>query len=96
MLYVVSVFGSGGKKVSVQFWFKYVFTTKSTIQLWWCVSFLLAVGNSFGVLQKDTVVCLMGARLWRLRPEKKDTVVCLAGARSLLLPEKKVLVVSPH
>ena len=27
VLYVVSVFGSGGKKVLVQFWFKYVFTT---------------------------------------------------------------------
>ncbi len=27
MLFVVSVFGSGGKKVLVQFWFKYVFTT---------------------------------------------------------------------
>jgi hypothetical protein len=27
LLYVVSVFGSGGKKVLVQFWFKYVFTT---------------------------------------------------------------------
>ncbi len=25
--------------------------------------------------KKDTVVCLMGARFWRLRPEKKDTVV---------------------
>ncbi len=47
VLYVVSVFGSGGKKVLVQFWFKYVFTTKSTIQSWWCVSFLLAVENSF-------------------------------------------------
>ena len=29
--------------------------------------------------KKDTVVCLLGARFWRLRPEKKDTVVCLAG-----------------
>ena len=30
--------------------------------------------------KKGTVVCLMGARFWRLRPEKKkDTVVCLAG-----------------
>ena len=29
--------------------------------------------------KKDTVVCLMGARFWRLRPEKKDTVVCLAS-----------------
>ena len=29
--------------------------------------------------KKDTVVCLMGVRFWRLRPEKKDTVVCLAG-----------------
>ncbi len=29
--------------------------------------------------KKDTVVCLMGARFWQLRPEKKDTVVCLAG-----------------
>jgi hypothetical protein len=47
VLYVVSVFGSGGKKALVQFWFKYAFTTWSTIQLWWCVSFLLAVGNSF-------------------------------------------------
>ena len=27
VLYVVSVFGSGWKKVLVQFWFKYVFTT---------------------------------------------------------------------
>ncbi len=27
VLYVVSVFGSGGKKVLVQFWFKYAFTT---------------------------------------------------------------------
>ncbi len=27
VLYVVSVFGSGGKKILVQFWFKYVFTT---------------------------------------------------------------------
>ncbi len=27
VLYVVSVFDSGGKKVLVQFWFKYVFTT---------------------------------------------------------------------
>jgi hypothetical protein len=25
--FVVSVFGSGGKKVLVQFWYKYVFTT---------------------------------------------------------------------
>ena len=30
--------------------------------------------------KKDTVICLMGARFWRLRPKKKkDTVVCLAG-----------------
>ena len=29
--------------------------------------------------KKDTVVCLLGARFWRLRPEKKDTFVCLAG-----------------
>ncbi len=29
--------------------------------------------------KKDTVICLLGARFWRLRPEKKDTVVCLAG-----------------
>ena len=29
--------------------------------------------------KKDTVVCLLGARFWQLRPEKKDTVVCLAG-----------------
>ena len=27
VLYVVSVFGSGGKMVLVQFWFKYVFIT---------------------------------------------------------------------
>ena len=32
------------------------------------------------IKKKDTVVCLLGARFWRLRPEKKkDTVVCLAG-----------------
>ena len=31
----------------IRFWFKYACTTQSTIQLWWCVSFLLAVGNSF-------------------------------------------------
>ncbi len=30
--------------------------------------------------KKDTVVCLMGARFWRLRPEKNIyTVVCLVG-----------------
>ncbi len=30
--------------------------------------------------KKDTVVCPMGARFWRLRLEKKkDTIVCLAG-----------------
>jgi hypothetical protein len=29
--------------------------------------------------KEDTVVCLLGARFWRLQPEKKDTVVCLAG-----------------
>jgi len=28
--------------------------------------------------KKDTVVCLMGARFWRLRPEKKDTVFVLS------------------
>ena len=27
VLYVVPVFGSGGKKVLVQFWFKYILTT---------------------------------------------------------------------
>ena len=43
--------------------------------------------------KKDTVVCLMGARFWRLRPEKKDTVVCLADARSFLRPEKNHTVV---
>jgi hypothetical protein len=36
----------------------------------------------------------MGARFWRLRPEKKDTVVCLLGARIWRLrPEKKDTVV---
>ena len=34
--------------------------------------------------KKDTVVCLLGARFWRLRPEKKDTVVCLAGCAVVL------------
>ena len=29
--------------------------------------------------KNDTVVCLLGARFWWLRPKKKDTVVCLAG-----------------
>ena len=32
----------------------------------------------------DTVVCLMGARFWRLRPEKKETVVCLTGCAVVL------------
>ncbi len=27
--------------------------------------------------KKDTVVCLLVARFWQLRPEKKDTVLCL-------------------
>ncbi len=36
----------------------------------------------------------MGARFWRLRPEKKDTVVCLLGAWFWQLrPEKKDTVV---
>ncbi len=35
--------------------------------------------------KKDTVVCLMGARFWRLQPEKKDTVVCLAGCAVVLV-----------
>ncbi len=40
--------------------------------------------------KKDTVVCLMGARFWRLRPEKKDTVICLLGARFWQIrPEKE-------
>ena len=40
--------------------------------------------------KKDTIVCLLGARFWRLRPEKnKDTVVCLLGARFWRLREKK-------
>jgi len=34
--------------------------------------------------KKDTVVCLLGARFWRLRPEKKDTVVCLVGCAVVL------------
>ena len=35
--------------------------------------------------KKDTVVCLLGARFWRLRPEKKkDTVVCLMGCAVVL------------
>ena len=35
--------------------------------------------------KKDTVVCLLGARFWRLRPKKKkDTVVCLAGCAVVL------------
>ena len=34
--------------------------------------------------KKDTVVCLLGARFWRLQPEKKDTVVCLAGCAVVL------------
>jgi hypothetical protein len=34
--------------------------------------------------KKDTVVCLMGAQFWQLRPEKKDTVVCLAGCAVVL------------
>ncbi len=52
--------------------------------------------------KKDTVVCLLGARFWRLleekkdtlQPEKKDTVVCLMGARfRRLRPEEKDTVV---
>ena len=34
--------------------------------------------------KKDIVVCLLGARFWRLRPEKKDTVVCLTGCAVVL------------
>ncbi len=34
--------------------------------------------------KKDTVVCLLGARFWQLRPEKKDTVICLAGCAVVL------------
>jgi hypothetical protein len=34
--------------------------------------------------KKDTVVCLLGARFWRLRPEKKDTVICLTGCAVVL------------
>ena len=34
--------------------------------------------------KKDTVVCLLGARFWQLRPEKKDTVVCLADCAVVL------------
>ncbi len=40
--------------------------------------------------KKDTVVCLLGARFWRLRLEKKDTVVCLAGAGSITTGKKKI------
>ena len=43
--------------------------------------------------KKDTVVCLLGAQFWRLRPEKKDTVVSLAGARSIMTGKKKDTVV---
>ena len=40
--------------------------------------------------KKYTVVCLMAAPFWQLRPEKKDTFVCLLGARFWRLrPEKK-------
>ena len=43
---------------------------------------------------KDTVVCLLGARFWRLWPKKKDTVVCLLGAQFWRLrPKKKDTVV---
>ena len=34
--------------------------------------------------KKDTVVCLLGVRLWRLRPEKKDTVICLTDCAVVL------------
>ena len=46
VLYVVSVFGSGGKKVLGQFWYKYVFTTQSTIQLCSCVIFVVVAGGT--------------------------------------------------
>ena len=35
--------------------------------------------------KKDTVVCLLGARFWQLRPgKKKDTVICLTGCAVVL------------
>ncbi len=34
--------------------------------------------------KKETVVCLLGAQFWQLRPKIKDTVVCLAGCAVVL------------
>ncbi len=45
VLYVVSVFGSGGKKVLVYICMYHL--EYNTIQLWCCVSFLVTAGNSF-------------------------------------------------
>ena len=59
-----------------------------------CVSFwfLREIGSFFVVAgkfyseKKDTVICLLGAQFWQLRPEKKkDTVVCLAGCAVVLI-----------
>ena len=47
--------------------------------LWWEIFITTEKKDTLRPEKKDTVVCLMGARFWRLRPEKKDTVVCLAG-----------------
>ena len=65
-------------------------------------SFFVTAGNFYyDRKKKDTVVCLLGARFWRLRPEKKDTVVCLAGCSVVSVfgsgdydRKKKVTVVS--
>ena len=67
---------------------------KNTVVCWQEIgSFFVVAGNfhydrekknTLRPEKKNTRVCLMGARFWRLRPEKKDTVVCLAGCAVVL------------
>ena len=90
---VVSVFGSGGKLAFFLKWREILITTgkkKDKVVCWREIgSFFVVAGNfhydrkkkkiHYDRKKKDTVVCLMGARFWQLRPEKKDTVICLAG-----------------
>ena len=69
VLYVVSVFGSGGKLAVFLLWRENFITTgkKKKQSSVWRVRDQLRPEN-----KKDTVVCLLGARFWQLRPEKKE------------------------
>ena len=80
----MSVFGSGGKLVVFLLWREILITTgkkkiqssvgrKLAVFLLWREIFITTGKKRYITTgkKKDTVICLMGARFWRLRPEKK-------------------------